>query len=114
MSEENRGFFESIKLMALLKPINSFIDIKRLKKNIFLEFKNPNGRGDLSRVKINNKNFFLIDEAYNSNPLSLKTAIENFDLTPKQKTQAGDGLDPTSLIDTQTVAAKLGRTHLIR
>ncbi len=66
-------------MLATLAAINSFIDIKRLKKNIFLEFKNPNGRGDLSRVKINNKNFFLIDEAYNSNPLSLKTAIENFD-----------------------------------
>ena len=28
---------------------------------------------------MNNKKIFLIDETYNSNPLSLKTAIENFD-----------------------------------
>ena len=26
-----------------------------------------------------NKNFYLIDESYNSNPLSLKSALKNFD-----------------------------------
>ena len=50
-----------------------------MKKNIFLNFKTPNGRGDVSKVKLKNKQFFLIDETYNSNPLSLKTAIENYD-----------------------------------
>ena len=50
-----------------------------MKKNIFLNFKNPNGRGDVSKVKLKNKHIFLVDETYNSNPLSLKTAIENYD-----------------------------------
>ena len=44
-----------------------------------MNLKNPNGRGDISKVKLKNKKFFLIDETYNSNPLSLKTAIENYD-----------------------------------
>ena len=50
-----------------------------MKKDNFLNFKTPSGRGDISKIKIKNKNFFLIDETYNSNPLSLKTAIENYD-----------------------------------
>ena len=30
-------------------------------------------------LRLRNKQFFLVDESYNSNPLSLKTAIENYD-----------------------------------
>ena len=44
-----------------------------------MSFKTPNGRGDITKIKINNKNLNLIDESYNSNPLSLKSAILNFD-----------------------------------
>ena len=32
------------------------------------------------KLKIKKKNINLIDESYNSNPLSLKSAIENFNL----------------------------------
>ena len=53
--------------------------IKKLKKNIFLDFKPPNGRGDISKVKLKDKQIYLVDETYNSNPLSLKIAIENYD-----------------------------------
>ena len=56
-----------------------FIDISKLKKNIFMGFKTPSGRGDINKIEINNKKINLIDESYNSNPLSLKTAILNFD-----------------------------------
>ena len=66
-------------ILATLASINLFYDIKKLKKDIFLNYRTPKGRGDISKVKIKNKNFFLVDETYNSNPLSLKTAIENFD-----------------------------------
>ena len=65
-------------ILACLASINSYIDIKDLKKNIFLNYKIPNGRGDISKIKLKNKNFFLVDETYNSNPLSLKSAIENY------------------------------------
>ena len=66
-------------ILATLASISFFTDIKKLKKDTFLKFKCPNGRGDISKVKFKNKEIFLVDETYNSNPLSLKTAIENYD-----------------------------------
>ena len=46
-------------------------------KNKFINFKVPDGRGDLSVVKKFKKKFKLIDESYNANPLSMETAIQN-------------------------------------
>jgi len=66
-------------MLATLASINFFTDIRKLRKDIFLELKNPKGRGDICKVKLKDKEIFLVDESYNSNPLSLKTAIENFD-----------------------------------
>ena len=66
-------------ILATLAAINLYKNVKKLKKDIFLNFKIPNGRGDISKININNKKFFLVDESYNSNPLSLKIAVENFD-----------------------------------
>ena len=66
-------------ILATLASINLYIDINKLRKDIFLNSKVPNGRGDISKVKFRNKKIFLVDESYNSNPLSLKTAIENYD-----------------------------------
>ncbi|MDC0441879.1 UDP-N-acetylmuramoyl-L-alanyl-D-glutamate--2,6-diaminopimelate ligase, partial [Candidatus Pelagibacter ubique] len=37
------------------------------------------GRGDITKVKLNKKSIYIVDESYNSNPLSLKSAIKNFD-----------------------------------
>jgi murE/murF fusion protein len=50
-----------------------------LKKDIFLKFKSPSGRGDISKIYLDNKKIYLVDETYNSNPLSLKIALENYD-----------------------------------
>ena len=66
-------------ILATIASVSSFLDIKNLKKDIFLDVKTPKGRGDISQIKIKNKKIFLVDETYNSNPLSLKTAIENYD-----------------------------------
>tara|TARA_Y100000591_G_scaffold172222_1_gene148699 strand:+ start:2985 stop:5837 length:2853 start_codon:yes stop_codon:yes gene_type:complete len=66
-------------ILASLTAISLFCDIEILKKELFINFQIPKGRGDISKVKIKDKEFFLIDESYNSNPLSLKTAIENYD-----------------------------------
>ncbi len=66
-------------ILAAIASIHVFINIKILKKDIFLDFKTPGGRGDISKIKIKNKKLFFVDETYNSNPLSLKIAIENFD-----------------------------------
>ena len=54
-------------------------DISGLNENIFLDFKIPQGRGDLIKIKLKNKSIKLIDESYNSNPLSLETALLNYD-----------------------------------
>jgi murE/murF fusion protein len=66
-------------ILASVAVMSIFFDISKLNKNIFLGFKTPVGRGDINKIKINNKILNLIDESYNSNPLSLKSAIINFD-----------------------------------
>ena len=66
-------------ILATLAVIDFYRNIRVLGKNIFLDFKTPDGRGDISEIRFKNKKIFLVDESYNSNPLSLKTAIENFD-----------------------------------
>jgi len=66
-------------ILATIASIGLFVDIKKLKKDNFLDLKTPSGRGDISKIKLNNKQIYLVDESYNSNPLSLKSAIENYD-----------------------------------
>jgi len=66
-------------ILASLAIMSIYIDILKIKKKIFLNFKTPHGRGDILKIKIKNKKINLIDESYNSNPLSLKSAILNFD-----------------------------------
>jgi murE/murF fusion protein len=68
-----------LNILAALAVMSIFIDIFKLKKNIFMGFKTPEGRGDITKIEINNKRLNLVDESYNSNPLSLKSAILNFD-----------------------------------
>jgi MurE/MurF fusion protein len=76
----NSNFENDIKnLLAAVSIISIFKDVKKLDHNIFRNHKTPNGRGDISKIKIFKKNFYLIDESYNSNPLSLKSALKNFD-----------------------------------
>ena len=66
-------------ILSALSVMSKYLDISNLKKNIFLNFKIPDGRGDISILNVNNKKINLIDESYNSNPLSLKSALENYD-----------------------------------
>src|SRR5210317_1587569 len=68
-----------LNILAALAVMNIFINVSKLKKNIFMGFKTPEGRGDITKIEINNKRLNLVDESYNSNPLSLKSAILNFD-----------------------------------
>ncbi len=65
--------------LSALAVISIYKNIFKLSENIFLNFKIPGGRGDHSVLKINNKRINLIDQSYNSNPLSLKSSIKNFD-----------------------------------
>ena len=65
-------------ILAAITVISIFKKENYIDRNIFDDFKMPSGRGDISRIKIGKKSIFLIDESYNSNPLSVKSAIENF------------------------------------
>ena len=66
--------------------ISIYKNVFKLHKNVFLNFKTPRGRGDHSVIKLSNKNINLIDQSYNSNPLSLKSAIRNYDKIETKKT----------------------------
>ncbi|WP_435162625.1 UDP-N-acetylmuramoyl-L-alanyl-D-glutamate--2,6-diaminopimelate ligase [Candidatus Pelagibacter bacterium nBUS_25] len=68
-----------LNILATLAVMSIFINISKLNKNIFMGFKTPDGRGDITKIKIDNKRLNLVDESYNSNPLSLKSSILNFD-----------------------------------
>ena len=71
-------------IIAALTVMSINTNILSLNRNVFLDFKTPHGRGDISKIRINKKNIYLIDESYNSNPLSLKSAILNFDKIAKK------------------------------
>ena len=47
-------------------------------KNYFKKNKPLKGRGSIKKIKKFGRKFFLIDESYNANPISIKSAIENF------------------------------------
>ena len=65
-------------LLASIAVLSIYFDLHKLKKNIFLNFKIPSGRGDLKKISILNKSINIIDESYNSNPLSLDFAIQKY------------------------------------
>ena len=65
-------------ILASLAVISIFLDIKNISKKFFFSYNLPEGRGDYKLIKINKKKIHLIDESYNSNPLSLKFALSNF------------------------------------
>ena len=74
-------------ILAAIAVMSAHLNILNLDSRIFLNFKTPEGRGDFSRIKIKNKNINLIDESYNSNPLSLKSAISNFEKIKTNKSK---------------------------
>ncbi|WP_415302817.1 bifunctional UDP-N-acetylmuramoyl-L-alanyl-D-glutamate--2,6-diaminopimelate ligase MurE/UDP-N-acetylmuramoyl-tripeptide--D-alanyl-D-alanine ligase MurF [Candidatus Pelagibacter sp. Uisw_101] len=76
-----RSIFENNlkNLLATIAIMSIFKDIQKLNKNIFFDYEITKGRGDITKVKLNKKSIYIVDESYNSNPLSLKSAIKNFD-----------------------------------
>ena len=87
--KEKYFFVESIfennlkNILATISVISIFKDINKLNRNIFFKIKTPKGRGDISKIKIKRKIIKFIDESYNANPLSVSSAIKNFDLINK-------------------------------
>ena len=69
--------------VAVLNELN--LDLQKV-KNFFRNQTFLKGRGKINIINRFNKKFFLIDESYNANPLSVKSAIENFsDIRKKGK-----------------------------
>ena len=106
-------------LLATLTTLSLFYDLKKISKNIFLDFEFPQGRGDFSKIKIGNKIINFIDESYNSNPLSLKTALSNFaNIDSKQNSKhvlLGDMLElgKSSLKHHKSFIKKLNKLKII-
>ena len=65
-------------ILATLAVISVYFDISKLEKSFFNNYKLPDGRGDMNLINLNKKKFTLIDESYNSNPLSLQFALNKF------------------------------------
>ena len=68
--------------LAVLKQLN--VKISKIKSK-FKIFESPEGRGKKYAINRYKKNFKLIDESYNANPLSVKNAIKKFNLIKKKK-----------------------------
>ena len=71
----NSNIYNILSSVALLKVLK--LNLKKI-INLFNNFEPTDGRGRIHKIKRYNKNFKLIDESYNANPLSVKTAIRNF------------------------------------
>ena len=59
--------------------ISVYFDVKKLNRYLFSGFDIPKSRGSLINFKKGSKKITIIDESYNSNPLSLKFALERYD-----------------------------------
>ena len=66
-------------ILASITIIQIYVNIDKFTKNQFLNIRTTQGRGDIEMLRMNEKKIFLVDESYNSNPLSLSSALQNFD-----------------------------------
>ncbi len=66
-------------ILGVLAIVSVYFSPNEIKNNIFQDFDITDGRGNLIVIKKNNKRIKIIDESYNSNPLSLKFSINNFE-----------------------------------
>ncbi len=68
--------------LAVLKEFN--LNLKKIIQ-VFKNFQPSEGRGRIHKIKRYKKNFRLIDESYNANPLSVKNALNSFSEIKKDK-----------------------------
>ncbi len=74
--------------MATIAVCKSLDIINKLKSNFFSNYKTPSGRGNIKKITVGSKKIKIIDESYNSNPLSLNFSIKKFDnlkINPNKK-----------------------------
>ena len=70
----NNFIYNILACISVLFSLN--IELTKMEKK-FVYFNIPKGRGDMKIVKKFNKKFRFIDESYNANPLSMRSAINN-------------------------------------
>ena len=68
-----------------IELFTAFFDINKLNSKLFEDFKIPISRGTIKEYLKNSKKINIIDESYNSNPLSFKFALNKFDKSIKEK-----------------------------
>jgi UDP-N-acetylmuramyl pentapeptide synthase len=89
----NTCFDSDIKnLLASILIVSIYKNINKLDYNFFYNHKILTGSGDISKIKLSTKNFYLIDQSYNSNPLSLDSAynlIQNWKKTRRAEAVLG-------------------------
>ena len=71
-------------ILATLCVIFNYFDYEKLDKKLFLNFQIPQSRGSIINYKRGLKKLTIVDESYNSNPLSFKFAIDKFDINYKE------------------------------
>ena len=75
-------------ILASIAVCKSLNIIDQINNNFFLNYKIPSGRGNIKKFTFGSKKLNIIDESYNSNPLSLSFSIRKFDnlkINPKKK-----------------------------
>ncbi len=78
---KNINIYNVLSSIALLSELN--YDLRKIIKH-FKNYEPTEGRGKIYKVKRYKKTFKLVDESYNANPLSVKSAINNFNSIKKQ------------------------------
>ena len=62
-------------ILASICIIANYFDINKLNSKLFEDFKIPISRGTIKEYLKNSKKINIIDESYNSNPLSFKSSM---------------------------------------
>ncbi len=75
-------------ILASLAVCKSLNIIDNINSNFFSKYKIPSGRGNIKKITTFGKKINIIDESYNSNPLSLNFSIKKFNdlkINPNKK-----------------------------
>ena len=81
LEKKNLNIYNILSSLAVLKALN--LNINKIINN-YKNYELTEGRGKIHNIFRYKKRFKLIDESYNANPLSVKTAIKNFNSIKKQ------------------------------
>ena len=77
ISKELSNYKENI--LATLSVLVNYFDTEKLNKDLFSGFGIPKSRGSVVMYKKRSKKLTIIDESYNSNPLSMRFALERYE-----------------------------------